>query len=183
MSYLKYELEFSYSILQGEAVFKIFETADNYLMMWILITETYPQTLLVCQWYVYRPQHPAARSTGWANNVITAWWPRASWSRFCVLVLIFVCLCDFRCLGDILLPWVILFGYAVTWCLTSSLYGGHVNLGMIFSPSWMKFSSWCEFVCLGVILHLGTINQILVWFSFVLDTIIVLVRFYFFWCR
>ena len=33
MSYLKYELEFSYSILQGEAVFKIFETADNNLMM------------------------------------------------------------------------------------------------------------------------------------------------------
>ena len=86
MSYLKYELEFSNSILQGEAVFKIFETADNNLMMWILITETYPQTLLVCQWYVCRPQHPAARSTGWANDVTTSWWSRASWSEFYVLV-------------------------------------------------------------------------------------------------
>ena len=39
------------------------------------------------------------------------------------------------------------------------------------------------FVCLGVILHLGAINRILVWFFFALNTIFVLVRFYFFWCR
>ena len=102
-----------------------------------------------------------------------------SWSNFCVLVWLSL---PFFCL-EILLPWVTLFGYAVTWCLTSSIYGGHVNVGMIFSPSWMKFSSWCDFVCLGVILHLGAINRILVWFSFVLDTIFVLVRFYLFWSR
>ena len=37
MSDLKYEPEFSCSILPGETVFKIFETADNNLMMRILI--------------------------------------------------------------------------------------------------------------------------------------------------
>ena len=150
MSYLKYELEFSYSILQGEAVFEIFETTDNNLMMWILITETYPQTLLVCQWYVRRPQHPATRSTDWANGVITSRWSRASWSKFC-LGLIFVCWCDFLCLGEILLPCVISFGYAVTWCLTSSLYGGHLNPCMIF------FRHGCNF-------HLGGILFVLVTF-------------------
>ena len=84
--------------------------------------------------------------------------------------------------------------------MTSSLYGGHVNLGMIFlslgwnfrlgvilfvflsfyvlvqwneswydfSPSWLKFSFWCGFVCLGVILCIDAINCNLVWFFFVL---------------
>ena len=132
------------------------------------------------------------------------------------LGLIFVCWCDFLCPGGILLPWVILFGYVVTWWMTSSLYGGHVNLGMIFlrlvwifclgvilyvllsfytligviytlmrsteswygvSPPRLKFLFWCDFVCLGVILYLDTINWILVWFFFALAKFFVLVWF------
>ena len=42
--------------------------------------------LFVYQWYVCRPQHPATRSTGWANDVITSWWSRASWGEFYILV-------------------------------------------------------------------------------------------------
>ena len=100
MSDLKYELEFSYSILQGEAVFKIFETADNDLMMWIQITETYLQTLLVCQWYVRLHRSNTGSlmvcvqttpcchkvKTAWANDIITSWWSRASWSKLSVSV-------------------------------------------------------------------------------------------------
>ena len=63
-----------------------------------------------------------------------------------------MCWCDFLCLGDILLPWVNLLGYAVTWCLTSSIYGGHVNLGMIFFSVLAEIFvlvgfclSWCHF--------------------------------------
>ena len=59
---------------------------------------------------------------------------------------------------------MILFGYAVTWCLTSSLYGGHMNLGMIFFSvldeifalvrfclSWCNFTPWCNQPNLGMI--------------------------------
>ena len=99
-----------------------------------------------------------------------------SWSNFCVLVWLSLPWRDFITLSDI----IRICGHVMYDVI---LYGGHVILGMIFSPSWMKFSSWWDFVCLGVILHLGAINRILVWFSFVLDTIFVLVRFYFFWCR
>ena len=99
MSDLKYEPEFSYSILQGEAVFKIFETADNNLMMSILITETDQQTMLICQRYVCGPQHATTRSTAWANDIITSWWSRASWSKFYVLVQ-FLC-AGVNFLGDI----------------------------------------------------------------------------------
>ena len=99
-----------------------------------------------------------------------------SWSNFCVLVWLSLPWRDYITLSDI----IRICGHVMYDVI---LYGGHVNLGMIFSPSWMKFSSWWDFVCLGVILHLGAINRILVWFSFVLDTIFVLVRFYFFWCR
>ena len=87
-----------------------------------------------------------------------------SWSNFSVLVWLFLCI------GEILLlPWVILFRYAVTRCLTSSLYGGHVNLGMIFFSvldeifvlvgfclSWCHFTPWCNQPNLGMIfLRLG----------------------------
>ena len=107
------------------------------------------------------------------------------------LGLIFVCWCDFLCLGEILLPWVIYFGYAVTWCLTSSLYGCRVNLGMIFFSvldeffvlvgfclSWCHFTPWCNQPNLGMIflrfgynfrfseiLFLLVSLDILVWFT------------------
>ena len=75
---------------------------------------------------------------------------RASWSKFYVLVY-FLCVGDFLCLGEILLPWVILFRHAVTWWMTSSFYGGHVNLGMIFLPLGRNFC-------------LGGISFVLAWF-------------------
>ena len=99
-----------------------------------------------------------------------------SWSNFCVLVWLSLPWRDFITLSDIIRICGHVMSDVITlWWSRESWYD--------FSPSWMKFSSWCDFVCLGVILHLGAINQILVWFSFVLDTIFVLVRFYFFWCR
>ena len=53
-----------------------------------------------------------------------------SWSNFCVLVWLPLSWRDFITLSDII-------GYVVTWWMTSSLYGGHVNLGMIFfRPGW-----------------------------------------------
>ena len=93
-----------------------------------------------------------------------------------------MCLYDYLCLGEILLPWVISFGYGVMWWMTSSLYGGHVNLGMIFLRlGWNCRLGEILFVLVSF-LHLGAINRILVWFFLTLDTIFILVRFYFFWC-
>ena len=43
-----------------------------------------------------------------------------------------------------------------------------------FSLSWLKFSYWCDFVCLGVTSCLGAINWTLVWFFSVLVEIFVL---------
>ena len=131
MSYLKHELEFSYSILQGEAVFKIFEIADNNLMTWILITETYPQTLLVCQWYVCRPQHPAARSpVGRMTSLLHGGHVRLgvnfmSWSNFWVLVWLSLPWRDFITLSDII-----------------RIYG-HVMSDVI--PLWWSRESWYDF--------------------------------------
>ena len=141
MSDLKYDSDFSYSILQGEAVFMIFETADNNLMMWILITEsTDPARLSVVCVQTTSCYHKVNCLGKWHHYfmVVTC---VLEW--ILCLGLLFVCWCDF--LGRDLLPWVILFGYMVTWRMTSSLYGGHVNLGMIFFRLGWNF-------CLGVIL-------------------------------
>ena len=171
MSDLKYDSDFSYSILQGEAVFMIFETADNNLMMWILITEsTDPARLsMVC-----------VQTTSCYHKVnCLGKWHHYFMVVTCVLEwilclgLLFVCWCDF--LGRDLLPWVILFGYMVTWRMTSSLYGGHVNLGMIFSVlvetfvlvwfclSWCHFIPWCDQLNLGMIFFVLTEIFVLVW--------------------
>ena len=151
MSYLKYELEFNYSTLQD--ICKIFETADNNLMMWILITETYPQTLLVCQWYVCWPQHPAARSTGGANDVITSWWSRASWSKFYVLD-------EFLCVGvTFSLPWrdfIVTLSDIIQIC-------GHAMSDVI--TLWWSRESWYDFFLrLGWNFRLGGILFLLVSF-------------------
>ena len=92
MSDLKYEPEFGYSILQGEAVFKIFETADNNLMMRILITQTYQQILFVCQMvcadFSILPQ---GQPLGQMTSLLHGGHVRLgvnfmAWSNFCVLV-------------------------------------------------------------------------------------------------
>ena len=95
-----------------------------------------------------------------------------SWSNFCVLVY-------FLCLGGILLPWVILFGYVVTWWMTSSLYGGHVNdffsvlveifVLVWFCMSWCHFAPWCD-------------HWIFEWFFFALAKFFIFVWFCLIWC-
>ena len=86
-----------------------------------------------------------------------------SWSNFCVLVWLPLSWGDFITLSDI----IRICGHAVDdvitlWWSRESWYD--------FSPSWLKFSSWCDCVCLGVILHLGAINWILICFFFDLAT-------------
>ena len=88
-----------------------------------------------------------------------------------------LCLCINRCICITFSDIIRICGHVVDdvitlWWSRGSWYN--------FSPSWMKFSSWWDFVYLGVILHLGQINRILVRFFFALDTIFVLVRFFFF---
>ena len=93
-----------------------------------------------------------------------------SWSNFCVLVWL---------LGDILLLWVISFGYVVTWWMTLSLNGGHVNLGMIFLCLSRKFClclSLCYIIPRCYEHNLGMI-------FFALAIIFALVRFGFIWRR
>ena len=81
-----------------------------------------------------------------------------SWSNFCVLVWVPLSCRDFITLIDIIRICGHVMDDVITlWWSRESWYD--------FSPSWLKFSSWCDFVCLGVILHLGAINWILVWFS------------------
>ena len=120
-------------------------------------------------------------------RVAVLWWRRhsfchvrlgvnfMSWSKFCVLVWLSLPWSDFITLSDIIRTCGHVMDDVITlWWSRESWYD--------FSPSWTKFLSWWDFVCLGVILYLGAINRILVWFFFVLDTIFVLVRLYFFWC-
>ena len=84
-----------------------------------------------------------------------------SWSNFCVLVWLPLPWRDFITLSDIIRICGHMMDDVITlWWSCESWYD--------FSPSWLKFSSWCDFVCLGVILHLGAINWILVWFFFAL---------------
>ena len=84
-----------------------------------------------------------------------------SWSNFCVLVWLPLSWRDFITLSDIIRICGHVMDDVITlWWSRESWYD--------FSPSWLKFSSWCDFVCLGVILHLGAINWILVWFFFAL---------------
>ena len=99
-----------------------------------------------------------------------------SWSNFFVLVRLSLPWRDFITLSDIIRTCGHVMDDAITLLWSRESWYD-------ISPSWMKFSSWWDFVCLGVILHLGAINWILVWFFFALDTIFVLVRFYFFRCR
>ena len=98
-----------------------------------------------------------------------------SWSNFCVLVWLPLSWRDFITLSDIIRICGHVTDDVITlWWSRESWYD--------FSPSWLKFSSWCDFVCLGVILHLGAINWILVWFFFALANFFVLVRFCLIWC-
>ena len=84
-----------------------------------------------------------------------------SWSNFCVLVWLPLSWRDFITLSDIIRICGHVMDDVITlWWSRESWYD--------FSPSWLKFSSWCDFVCLGVILHLGAINWILIWFFFAL---------------
>ena len=121
-------------------------------------------------------------------RVAVLWWRRhsfchvrlgvnlMSWSNFCVLVWLSLPRRDFITLSDIIRTCGHVMDDVITlWWSRESWYD--------FSSSWTKFLSSWDFVCLGVILYLGAIKRILVWFFFVLDTSFVLVRLYFFWCR
>ena len=146
MSDLKYEPEFSYSIIQGEAVFNIFETADNNLMMRI------DHSIL-----------PQGQPLGQMTSLLHGGHVRLgvnfmSWSNCCVLVWLSLSWWDYITLSDT----IRICGHATDdvitlWWSRESWYD--------FPPSWLKCLSWCDFVCLGVILYLGAINWILVWFS------------------
>ena len=119
--------------------------------------------LFVYQWYVCRPQHPAARSTGWANDVITSWWSRASWE----LIL---------CLGLILCVGVTFFSLEIFYCLEwyysdmRSRDGWRHHFMVVtwilvwffsvldeifvlvwFCLSWCDFITWCNQPNLGMI--------------------------------
>ena len=84
-----------------------------------------------------------------------------SWSNFCVLVWLPLSRRDFITLSDIIRIYGhVMVDFITLWWSRESWYD--------FSQSWLKFSSRCDFVCLGVILHLGAINWILVWFFFAL---------------
>ena len=98
------------------------------------------------------------------DDIIALWWSRESWYDF------FLRLGWNSLLGVILL---VLVWFYVLVQSTESWYD--------FSPSWWKFSSWCDFVSLAVILCLGAINWILVWFFFVLLDYFVLLRFCLIW--
>ena len=94
-------------------------------------------------------------------------------SNFCVLVWLPLSWRDFITLSDIIRMCGHVMDDVITlWWSRESWYD--------FSPSWLKFSSWCDFVCLGVILHLGAINWILIWFFFALPNFR-LVRFCLIW--
>ena len=80
-----------------------------------------------------------------------------SWSNFCVLVWLPLSWRDFITLSDIVRICGHVMDDVITLWSRESWYD--------FSPSWLKFSSWCDFVCLGVILHLGAINLILIFSS------------------
>ena len=83
-----------------------------------------------------------------------------SWSNFCMLVWLFVL--DGFCYIDIIrMCGHVMNDVNTLWWSRESWYD--------FSPSWLKFSSWWDFVCLGAI------DWILVWFFFVLAKILVLV--------
>ena len=89
-----------------------------------------------------------------------------SWSIFCVLVWLSLPWRDFITLSDIIRTCGHVMDDVITlWWSRESWYD--------FSSSWTTFLSWWDFVCLGVILYLGAINRIVVWFFFVLDTIFV----------
>ena len=99
-----------------------------------------------------------------------------SWSNFCVLVWLFLPWRDFFTLSDIIRTCShVMYDVITLWWSRESWYD--------FSPSWTKFLSWWDLVCLVVILYLAAINRILVWFFFLLDTMFVLVRLYLFWGR
>ena len=119
--------------------------------------------LFVYQWYVCRPQHPATRSTGWGNDVITLWWSRASWSKFYVLVHFLFVGVTFFALERFYYPEWLSFGYAVTWCMTSYFMvitwilvwffvrlGWNFRLGGILFVS-AHFTPWCNQPNLGMI--------------------------------
>ena len=89
-----------------------------------------------------------------------------SWSNFCVLVWLSLPWRDFITLSDIIRTCGHVMDDVITlWWSRESWYD--------CSPSWTKFLSWWHLVCLGVILYLGAINRILVWFFFALDTMFV----------
>ena len=70
-----------------------------------------------------------------------------SWSNFCVLVWLPLSWRDYLTLRDIIRICGHVMDDVITlWWSRESWYD--------FFPSWLKFSSWCDFVCLGVISHL-----------------------------
>ena len=171
-----------------------FSTTLNYLL--IIYNRTWYQTTIPLFYRPYPCGQPLIDFLQWGGpfteplttvRVVVLWWRRQSfghmrlgvnfmsWSNFCVLVWLFLPWRDFITLSDI----IRICGHVMSDVIT--LWWSRESWYDFFYPSWMKFSSWWDFVCLGVILHLGVINRILVWFSFVLDTIFVLVRFYLFW--
>ena len=93
---------------------------------------------------------------------------RASWNKFYVLVQLLYMLVwlslpwrDFISLSDIIRICGHVMDHVITlWWSRESWYD--------FSLSWLKFSSWCDFVGVSLILYLDVINWILVWFFFAL---------------
>ena len=132
--------------------------------------------LFVFQWYVSRPQHPAARSNGWAKaSLLHGGHVRLgvnfmSWSNFCVLVWLSLPWRDFITLSDIIriCSHFMVVTWILVWFFSSVLNEIYVLVG--FCLSWWHFIPWCNHPNLGMI-------------SFVLDTILFIVRLYFFWCR
>ena len=138
-------------------------------MRWILITESYPQTMLVCQCMLPQGQ-PLGRMTSYI--LLHGGHVR--------LGVIFMYWSNFLCVG-VTVSWIdfITLSYIIRIC-------GHVMDAVItlwwpreswyvFSPSWLKSSSRFDFVRLGVILCLGAIKLILVWLFSVFVEIFVLV--------
>ena len=92
-----------------------------------------------------------------------------SWFNFWMLVWLSLSWMDFVKLSDI----IRMYGHVVDDVITLWWSRG---CWYDFSPSWLKFSFWCDFICLDVI------DWILVWFFFVLAEIWVLVWFCLIWC-
>ena len=92
-----------------------------------------------------------------------------SWSNFCMLVWLSLSWRKFVTLRDIIRMCGHVMDDVITlWWSRVSWYD--------FSPSWLKFSSWCDCVCLDAI------DWILVCFFFVLAKLLVVVWFCLIWC-